>query len=83
MRRCAWRGSNEKRRDQRGRLTTLAENQGMAAIRRAAFTCGRCGLQFAAASLEVHHRHGRELGDGAANLQCLCVPCHAELEGRV
>ena len=54
-----------------------------AAIRRAAFICGRCGLQFAAARLEVHHRHGRELGDGASNLQCLCVPCHAEIEGRV
>ena len=55
----------------------------MAALRRAEFTCGRCGLQFAAARLEVHHRHGRELGDGAANLACLCVPCHASLEGRV
>ena len=55
----------------------------MAAIRRAEFICGRCGLQFAAARLEVHHRYGRELGDGAANLQCLCVPCHAEIEGRV
>ena len=51
----------------------------MAAIRRAAFTCGRCGLQFAAAALEVHHRHGRELGDAAANLQCLCGPCHAQI----
>ena len=55
----------------------------MAAIRRAAFTCGRCGLQLAAASLEIHHRHGRELGDGAANLACLCVPCHAKIGGRV
>ena len=55
----------------------------VAAIRRAEFTCGRCGLQFAAARLEVHHIHGRELGDGAANLQCLCRPCHAEIEGRV
>ena len=55
----------------------------IAAIRRAAFACGRCGLQFAAARLEVHHRHGRELGDGAANLQCLCRECHSILEGRV
>ena len=55
----------------------------MAAIRRGEFTCGRCGLQFAAARLEVHHIHGRELGDGAANLKCLCRPCHAEIEGRV
>ena len=53
-----------------------------AAIRRAGFVCGRCGLQFAAALLEIHHRHGRELGDGAANLQCLCRPCHASIEGR-
>ena len=55
----------------------------MATIRRAAFTCGRCGVQFAAARLEVHHIHGRELGDGAANLKCLCRECHADLEGRV
>ena len=55
----------------------------MAAIRRAEFTCGRCGLESAARSLEVHHRYGRELGDGAANLQCLCSECHAEIEGRV
>ena len=55
----------------------------MAAIRRAAFTCGRCGLQFAAAELEVHHIHGRELGDGAANLLCMCSECHAQIEGRV
>ena len=55
----------------------------MAAIRRAAFACGRCGLQFASRSLEVHHIHGRELGDGAANLQCVCAPCHQEIEGRV
>ena len=40
----------------------------MAAIRRAEFICGRCGLQFAAARLEVHHIHGRELGDVSANL---------------
>ena len=55
----------------------------MAAIRRAAFTCGRCGGQFTAQQLEVHHLHGRELGDGAPNLQCLCRPCHAAVEGRV
>ena len=55
----------------------------MAAIRRANFMCGRCGMQFAAARLEVHHIHGRELGDVAANLQCLCRPCHACIEGRV
>ena len=55
----------------------------MAAIRRAAFTCGRCGLQLPASGLEVHHIHGRELGDGAANLQCYCRNCHAELEGRI
>ena len=55
----------------------------MAAIRRAAFTCGRCGLQFAAARLEVHHLHGRELGDSAANLLCVCRPCHAAIEERV
>ena len=55
----------------------------LAAIRRAEFTCGRCGLTLAAARLEVHHLHGRELGDGAANLQCLCRECHQEIEGRV
>ena len=55
----------------------------MAAIRRAEFICGRCGMQFAAARLEVHHIHGRELGDGAANLLCMCSECHAQLEGRV
>ena len=55
----------------------------MAALRRADFTCGRCGFQFAAARLEIHHIHGRELGDVAQNLQCLCRPCHAEIEGRV
>ena len=55
----------------------------MAAIRRAEFICGHCGLQFAAARLDVHHVHGRELGDGAANLKCLCRPCHACIEGRV
>ena len=54
-----------------------------AAIRRAAYQCGRCGLQFASRSLEVHHIHGRELGDGAANLKCYCRECHADLEGRV
>ena len=55
----------------------------MAAIRRAEFICGRCDMQFAAASLEVHHIHGRELGDGAANLLCVCARCHQEIEGRV
>ena len=54
-----------------------------AAIRRAAYRCGVCGLQFAAARLEVHHVHGRELGDVSANLKCLCSECHAEIEGRV
>ena len=56
----------------------------MAAIRRAAFTCGRCGLvNSRRRELEVHHIHGRELGDVAANLKCLCGQCHAEIEGRV
>ena len=54
----------------------------MAAIRRAEFTCGRCGMQFAAARLEIHHIHGRELGDVSANLLCVCAPCHRDIEGR-
>ena len=54
-----------------------------AAIRRADFTCGRCHVKLPAASLEVHHRHGRSLGDGKANLQCLCRSCHAFIEARV
>ena len=55
----------------------------MAAIRRAEFICVRCGMQFAAARLEVHHIHGRSLGDVSANLACYCRGCHAEIEGRV
>ena len=55
----------------------------MAAIRRASFTCDRCGLQLSGALLEVHHINGREFGDGAANLKCYCRNCHAEIEGRV
>ena len=55
----------------------------MAAIRRASFTCDRCGLQLSGSLLEVHHINGRSFGDGAANLQCLCSDCHAFIEGRV
>ena len=55
----------------------------MAAIRRAEFICGRCGMQFAAARLEIHHIYGRELGDVSANLACYCRECHAQIEGRV
>ena len=55
----------------------------MAAIRRASFTCDRCHLQLSGSLLEVNHIHGRERGDGAENLQCLCRECHQEIEGRV
>ena len=55
----------------------------MAAIRRASFTCDRCHLQLSGSLLEVHHINGRDAGDGAANLLCVCASCHQDIEGRV
>ena len=55
----------------------------MATIRRAGFVCARCLMKLPASGLEVHHRRGRSLGDGKANLQCLCRECHSILEGRI
>ena len=40
--------------------------------------CEQCG----APATEVHHRHGREAGEGPENLASLCWKCHATITGR-
>jgi 5-methylcytosine-specific restriction endonuclease McrA len=40
--------------------------------------CNRCGRPAA----QVHHRHGREAGNGPENLESLCWRCHATITGR-
>ncbi|EYA48171.1 hypothetical protein O1442_20345 [Bacteroides fragilis] len=50
------------------------------------FTCERCGLQitepFDQHFMHTHHKNGNKTDNREANLECLCVRCHSEVDDR-
>lgn len=47
------------------------------------YTCEKCGFDgsnaFERMYIHVHHRDGNKLNNNQANLQCLCIKCHSEV----
>lgn len=48
------------------------------------FTCERCGVKvndgFDHQFMQTHHRNGNKTDNREANLECLCIQCHSEVD---